>query len=346
MKENMKENRLISFLQVWGIILVVVGHSFEAYYRAYHYNCIVRDWIYTFHMPLFVFISGYLFLYSIQISHRTLEEIPLWGRNGFFIKKVQRLLLPYLLISTIAFFPKALLSKFAMRGVELSWRSWIDMLIYPWDNVIIFFWFLPMLFLIFCIVISVTRIASHFHWKISIYIILPLLLVLHLFNPLKDVRLFDLSDVMKYLIYFVLGCFYFMDQKHIDKLFVNKAGLIAFILLLVSFVFLEFNFLGSDVLASVNGILLSIALGYIYINFNLRFFQHLNGMSYTIYLLSWFPQVFFQQILLNICPLPWEVITVLAIVSGVYVPFFIAKLIEKLGKENRSRSFLLLIIGR
>lgn len=52
-------NSNIYFLQTLGIILVVVGHAF--FNRG---EDIVCQWIYTFHMPLFFFISGYLLEYT------------------------------------------------------------------------------------------------------------------------------------------------------------------------------------------------------------------------------------------------------------------------------------------
>ena len=55
------QNSIISFLQAFGILLVVVGHSF--------YGCPdnpIHTWIYSFHMPLFMFISGYLLKYTMR----------------------------------------------------------------------------------------------------------------------------------------------------------------------------------------------------------------------------------------------------------------------------------------
>lgn len=46
----MKLNSQISFLQTFGILLVVVGHSFYQ-----HETNVIYRWIYTFHMPLFMF---------------------------------------------------------------------------------------------------------------------------------------------------------------------------------------------------------------------------------------------------------------------------------------------------
>ncbi len=64
----------IDSLKGMGIIMVVVGHIFDGYLHA---------WLYLFHMPLFFFISGYLFKPSSE------------GRQ-YFLKKSLSLLLPYL----------------------------------------------------------------------------------------------------------------------------------------------------------------------------------------------------------------------------------------------------------
>ena len=127
-------NYLIAFLQSFGIVLVVMGHSGEKI--PYLHN-----WIYSFHMPLFVFISGYLLFYT----NPKLEDIKL---KKFTINKIKRLLLPYILISSVAYLPKYVLSKFAMRPLDLTLVSYLEGFIYPWKNPIIFFWFLPTIFLI------------------------------------------------------------------------------------------------------------------------------------------------------------------------------------------------------
>lgn len=56
----MKSDRLISLMSLWGIILVVLGHSgFEETIVMKQLSAL-HTWIYSFHMPLFFFISGYL----------------------------------------------------------------------------------------------------------------------------------------------------------------------------------------------------------------------------------------------------------------------------------------------
>lgn len=55
----MKErNYLFDNLKFLLIVLVVFGHSLEEISLEHNY-AIIRAWIYSFHMPVFVFISGY-----------------------------------------------------------------------------------------------------------------------------------------------------------------------------------------------------------------------------------------------------------------------------------------------
>ena len=50
----------ISFLQVLGPILVILGHSANGLTVSAGWYAFTKEWIYLFHMPLFFLISGYL----------------------------------------------------------------------------------------------------------------------------------------------------------------------------------------------------------------------------------------------------------------------------------------------
>lgn len=83
-------------------------------------------------------------------------------------------------------------------------------------------------------------------------------------------------------------------------------------------------------LTSFNGILMSVALAHLYVAGRMRFLDHLDGASYTIYLLSWFPQVASQQILMSLVPgITWHVTTVFAFFSGLYVPLAVHRWVRK-----------------
>lgn len=76
MSQKMNRNDQIDVLRAWGIFLVVAGHNGSPYY----------DYIYTFHMPLFFFVSGFL---------RYSSGKKTWLR--FLKDKVKGSLLPYVL---------------------------------------------------------------------------------------------------------------------------------------------------------------------------------------------------------------------------------------------------------
>lgn len=332
----MQKNLLISFLQIFGILLVVIGHSLYQ-----HEDCFLHEWIYSFHMPLFMFISGYLFKYGLNKKAISLSDIHLCGGNGFVVKKIKRLLVPYIVISTFAFFPKVLLSGFAARPIDASWESWGRMLVYPWDNAIIFFWFLPTLFLIFMIVVIGGRLIKKIHLKLPVEFLLLVLLLLHLFNPCRSFELFNLSGVVSYLFYFALGC-YCCVCKWTYMPSASKTVLVTFGLSIV-FILLP-DFFGKDVLMAINGILLSISLGKIYVANNYKFFHHLFGASYVIYLLSWFPQVLSQQVFLGITHVYWMIGSGLAIVTGVYIPLLMYRWILA-NRENIIGKISAFLIG-
>ena len=82
-KPEMKDKRIIeiSFAKGIGIILVVLGHCLpDGYFKRL---------IYLFHMPLFFFISGYLFNYSNNIVK-------------YIIRKIKSLYVPFVFCNLLA----------------------------------------------------------------------------------------------------------------------------------------------------------------------------------------------------------------------------------------------------
>jgi fucose 4-O-acetylase-like acetyltransferase len=67
-----------------GILLVTLGHT--------DIPSQLKTYIYTFHMPLFFFLSGYLF---------TLKKFP--NLKVFLSKRTKSLVLPYLCFSLVAY---------------------------------------------------------------------------------------------------------------------------------------------------------------------------------------------------------------------------------------------------
>lgn len=315
-------NRLISFMQAFGIILVVAGHSTYQLQQSGHMPA-VRQWIYSFHMPLFFFISGYLLKYSNTRKGIQLSDMPVFGKNGFITGKVRRLLVPYVIISSVAFIPKTMMSAIALRPVDMSVWSYLGMLLYPHTNVIGYFWFLPPLFLIFCF----TLLAAKTKVNINDSLLIVCLIAVSIVNP--GTGFLGLDSALYNAVFFAAG---YMFRKHMLETVVGRhSATAAAVTFTVSVALMYAPDTGIRyLLTSFNGILMSVALAHLYVAGRMRFLDHLDGASYTIYLLSWFPQVASQQILMSLVPgITWHVTTVLAFFSGLYVPLAVHRWVRK-----------------
>lgn len=122
-----------------GIILVVLGHFFPE--GAPHWYAVIRQVIYSFHMPLFLFVSGFVYMHTRRdISY-----------GAFLKKKVHRIVIPYFLVSflfiAIKLVPQAL-SIYVKNPVTLS--SFLKVFYYP--EAAVSFWYLWALWWFFMIV--------------------------------------------------------------------------------------------------------------------------------------------------------------------------------------------------
>lgn len=308
----------VSFLQTFGILLVVLGHSFYRFSADYP----VIRWIYGFHMPLFFFISGYLLRYT----HADLRSMRLLGRGAFLNRKAQRLLVPYVLISSLVFVPKALMSQYAVRPIHLSLHDYLDMLLYPYHNVLGAYWFLPTLFLIFTLFLLLGKAAQKFNIKLNAWQATSLFFFANMLIVFHHESVLNLLGVIHFIFYFALG--YAFRGSALEH-HISRQRPIPLLLLTLAFSILmlatpHFNL--KEQLTALNGILLSIALGRIYEMKGCTFLNHLYGHTYTIYLFSGLFQILSLQVLLHFVSLPPHLFIPLAFVTGVYGPWLIDRI--------------------
>ena len=138
-----EKNRQIVLLTLFAMTLVVAGHSdITSDFK----DLWIYKWVYSFHMPLFFFISGFLF--ALTVPNSQLNRISF---GAFVKKKALRLLIPFLFINTVIFIIKAGLIKdpsLMQHPVEFTGTSFLNStLINPMG----FMWFLPALFVVFII---------------------------------------------------------------------------------------------------------------------------------------------------------------------------------------------------
>ncbi|HFZ8995334.1 TPA: acyltransferase family protein [Citrobacter freundii] len=123
-----------------GIILVVVGHvnrglDSSGIFISESFFKLFDSIIYSFHMPLFFFLSGLFFIKSIEKA----------GKAKFVVKKLETIAYPYVLWSIIQGLVAVLLSRFTNAKTDI-----MSVFSFPVEP-IAQFWFLYALFMIFMV---------------------------------------------------------------------------------------------------------------------------------------------------------------------------------------------------
>lgn len=328
MKQKIAE---FSFLHAFAILLVVLGHSF------YQTNSLIVDWMYQFHVPLFFFVSGYLF--NVSVNEKPLQPYI------YLSRKAVRLLLPYFALSTLLFVPKVLLSQYMVRPIQASWNEYALMLIYPYRNVNGSYWFLPTLFLIFVFAVIVHFFLQRLKHRTSLTVTTLLLTLLALANislPFSHDTLFNVIGVIHYAFYFALGYFVFSFglMRFLDE---GKTAFLVFLFtFVVSIIGLHVNKSPlMDLFFATDGILMSVALARLYAKYEFHFFNHLSPASYTIYLYHGIFQALSLQILMRFTHFDIGFYIILAFLSGVYGSFLIYKLLYCCRNSRLGRFFAL-----
>lgn len=208
MIENKKYLPEMHILRGIATVLVVLGHSIPISIirdKGSIYE-IIFDFIYSFHMPIFFFMSGF-FAYKI-ITLRNKKE-----KNDFLKEKFIRLLIPYITLTSVSIILKLMLSSLVKRKINFN-TLLIDIFIYPWNNPLKALWFLYTLFIIYLIVIAFK--------KVDIKLMLVITFIINLIRVEFTNNIFDINGILKYLFYFYLGMNYKSFYKSKYKISYNK----------------------------------------------------------------------------------------------------------------------------
>lgn len=329
-----KSNRRLSALSGVGIVLVVLGHAEYAGQAPLHSQPFYAEfrrfvaWINSYHMPLFFVLSGYLLMAATL--RRGECRAPAYDK--FLADKARRLLGPYVLISTVAFPVKALLSQHAQHTVELSMAGYLTTLLFPWRNTIQFFWFLPTLFLIFAA--SPVLVGTRRSRWLDGLVVCAAMASWWLSSGQPDSPLFDfanLGGVLHTALFFVVGfalCKYGCDGAllNVPRLFLLAGPLALGVhevwpvdwlhpssaLLALAYVVLGVGFVGA---------LARIAEAP---------FAWLGDHSFEIYLFSWFGQVSVRIVFAQLLHIDARLYVVMSVAAGLGVPLLCAKLRDDL----------------
>lgn len=325
-----RESQRIVFVDglfVFAMILVVVGHCGMApgFDKTYIYK-----WIYSFHMPIFFWLSGYLL---------NLQRGRGYDDYGKFLKKKSlRLLLPLFVLTTLVYYPKVLLSAFAARPAEGSLKGFVDAFLYPADNPIQPLWFLTVLFLIYAAGYWIRFFCKDSLSRLSIVLALSFAVEFVVVILGLDLNLLDLSQVFYEMPFFILGMMMsngpWLKSRKFHSLFITAVllAILSLSVYLKSIYAPPFGYgLCWKYFNAIVGIWFSISFILCLEDKGIRFLPQLRNYTFCIYLLQWFAMTPVRTVYnmshgFGISATLWNVAIFAA---GLFVPFFIGKFVNK-----------------
>lgn len=271
-------NRYISFLHIWGILSVVVGHTF---YNGYGVH--VYAWIFSFQLTVIFFASGWLMCHGLRKGGRTVADVSLRPTDAFWVKKAKRLLVPYVILNTLIYLPKAALAGYTMRTYEASLGNYLHVMTHPLEAPNGAYWFMPALFLTFVLFVLVAK-AFHFvprraQWPVALLGVAVALW----FYYYAQINV--LARVAYYTIFFAAG-YWTCSQDYLQRPVRHDVPLfVGSFVALTCGVWYAYDYgYYYFFLYSLAGTLMSIALASIYVRRDWHVLDRLQGSNMIIYL--------------------------------------------------------------
>ena len=177
----------IDVMQGIAMVLVVLGHHLFNFMPEWYKDLFI--WIYTFHMPLFIFISGFLIRYSYK------------GVNGwkeykqYVTKRIKKFFLPFLIVGTIG-----TLATWDFNDINALLNNLLNLIISPKQSEVTFLWYIYLLFIFYCIVPIIFNAKS---WIKVLLFIGALYLSVHII----PISYLCIDWFTRYFVFFLSGAF-------------------------------------------------------------------------------------------------------------------------------------------
>lgn len=316
----------MSGLVVIGVLLVLLGHSDPTLtdgiaWEGHAFKRLVFV-IYSFHMPLFFAVSGWLFADSTSRRGGTA-----WG--DFFRRKAVRLLVPYLVINLAAYPIKAALSRYTVRPVEWGFEPLLHSLLQPGDAPVIYLWFLPAIFTAFLTGPAAWRLLQWKPWIGAAVLVVAGILLTRLrwidLGHRYDFGWFAWRRSVELLVFFWLGMILWLPSLPFRRLpfpFLAVPGAVAWYL---GFRMLPRPDLTGTTLMGFGGVLVLQGVVRQLVAMGLSFSRGIERASFTIFLLSWFPQVGAKALLGTIIKAGYGWTALGMFAAGLAVPWAVAR---------------------
>jgi fucose 4-O-acetylase-like acetyltransferase len=336
----MSDNKRIAYIsnaQAIACLLVVFGHSYPLNVPIPVALDSLRAFIYSFHMELFVLVSGFLVVKAASIKK--------YGSLGFIKRRAYKLLIPYVVISLIGLIPKFFLTSYVNDSVQLNPMFFVRSFLVPRENIWGHFWFIPMIFAFALLSILIMKVMER---SKSGFLLLLIGTFAITFIP-TITGWFSLNDIKDYLFYYVLGMFLAQSQPIEIKALSSKWVWVFFPAAVGLFILdtelpnYFTHIIGKAVIASLMIFFVLWLFNKVHIEQS-SFFSTVSRNVFTIFILSWPSQAVVDVLANHILKLNFYIVMPLMFLAGLFIPLLIIKVVRIIESKTPIK-FLSPIIG-
>lgn len=322
MKE-IKRIEWIDYLKAFACFLVVIGHLIQSLQKANIDNHIVItnfiNWfIYLFHMPLFMCMSGFLYC-------KTKKEFSKKNYKEFVVKKSTNLLIPYFTFYLLYLGINIMFSK------SVNDPKGINELIGIINNPMPPYWFLYALLSIFIIIPLIEKLLKNNEKRVF-----GVLVICKIISVFLTSGIYFIDSFMWNAIYFYLGIFINDNKKENNKIKMNLMNIaLVLIYIIVALVLYNSKYFTNDIILKLTNILFAISGVFICINIfkdinNSKILDTFKKYTFQIYLLHTIFAAGMRIILLKLNITNYYIHLILGLFASIYIPVIISIVSEKI----------------
>ena len=311
----------LSIIQGYAILLVVIGHVNGFTYRAenemYPLATMIHKICYSFHMPLFMFVSGGL-LYLTRINRG-------WHTMALYRDKMKRLLIPYIVFISIGFVLKVIFSGIAKDPIGFDLTSFFNAYFDPNNGPLKEMWFVgTLMWLMFCY--PLYRVMLKNPWTELLLLLISLVPFIYGVHLNVD-GWFNVAGITRYAFYFISGILFFKYDviKYFEThIWTDIVFGLAYVAMLVA---------GPENLRFVTatlGILFTFAIMVRVTKIWPNLFSSFRDYSFQIFLIGIFPQMLIELVVWSRFHSEWLLIPFYLL--SVLLALFSGVLLGKLGR--------------
>lgn len=305
-----------------GIILVVLGHAFKQTGETNVLFQILLSFIYSFHMPLFFMVSGFVAVKVLDFSKNQ-------DRIHYIKEKAVRLLIPYFAVGIFYMPIKFVLSSFAVKPYDFS-SAW-KILIGENPNTVLWF-----LYTLFWVSVVSCMILNHKNLKVIFMISGCLSIISYVFgSPV---------EFTKYLFFYIAGIWLRKNYDRVLNWMKGKNVIIVAVIFLVANILLYITQVGGfTFVTAVSGSFCTLAVSRKLISMD-GFIQKVISLcgkySMDIYILSDLIATAVRILIWGILGWNYILCTIICFAVSMFLPIPVSKYIIR-----KVKIFRVLVLG-